>query len=225
MLGLAFSGGKDSWACLWLNQHRLDEILVIWVNTGKNYPEALEMIEKARAMCPNWLEVKVDRDAQNAREGIPSDIVPIDWTPVGQLLTHAKPVTIQPYLNCCYENLGMELVKAAKEHGITHLIKGQRNDEGHLSPSRDGMEADGITYVQPLDGWTEEEVREYLKGKMEIPPHFAFKHTSLDCYDCTAFRRESKDRVEWMRNTHPDLYAKYDERAAQLYNAIAEALN
>lgn len=198
--------------------------MVLWANTGKNYPEALEMVEKARAMCPNWIEVKVDRDAQNAREGIPSDIVPIDWTPVGQSLSSPKPVTVQPYLNCCAENIGFPLIAKAKELGITHLIKGQRNDEGHKSPSRDGMQEDGITYVQPLDGWTADEVMEYLKTKMEIPPHFAFKHTSLDCYDCTAYHKESKDRVEWMRHTHPDLYTEYNARATALYGAIVEAM-
>lgn len=222
---LAFSGGKDSWACLWLNEDRLSEILVIWANTGKNYPEALEMIEKARAICPNFLEVVVDRDEQNRRNGIPSDVVPIGWTHKGMAVTGLKPVMIQSYLDCCFSNISEAINSAAKGRGITRIIKGQRNDEKYRSPSQDGTEYDGITYEQPLDDWTREQVMEYLAGKMEIPPHFALNHSSLDCYDCTAFRSESKDRVAWMAEKHPVLFEQYKCRSDAVLSAIMEALN
>jgi len=39
MLGLAFSGGKDSMACWYL--YRDQQPIVIFVNTGKAYPETL----------------------------------------------------------------------------------------------------------------------------------------------------------------------------------------
>ena len=83
---LAFSGGKDSWACLWLNKDRLDNIVVVWVNTGKNYPEMLETIALAKSICPNFGEITVDRDGQNAYHGIPAEIVPVNWTRFGQKL-------------------------------------------------------------------------------------------------------------------------------------------
>jgi tRNA(Ile)-lysidine synthase TilS/MesJ len=46
MLGLAFSGGKDSLACWYLCKH-LNPV-VLWVNTGKGYPETLEIVNEIR---------------------------------------------------------------------------------------------------------------------------------------------------------------------------------
>lgn len=222
--GLAFSGGKDSWACLWLNADRLDEIDVVWVNTGKNYPELLATIVRARSMCPHFHEVRTDRDAQNALEGLPADVVPINWTRWGHQVTGTKPAMVQSYLGCCYENISGPLHAKAKELGLTEIIRGQRNDEGHKSSGRDGDVHEGITIRQPIEHWTAQQVMEYLRTKMDIPAHFALKHSSMDCYDCTAYRAESGDRIEFMRNKHPALYEAYATRTTALNNALQESL-
>lgn len=225
-LGLAFSGGKDSWACLWLNRERLDEITVLWVDTGKNFPELLETIELAKSLCPNFVRVASDRVRQNREQGLPADVVPVKWTRVGQVFSGPKPVTIQPYLSCCYDNISLPLHRAALEHGITHLIRGQRNDEGHKSPSRDGAVVDGgITYIHPIEEWSSEEVLSFVAKHMPLPEHFKLKHSSMDCYDCTAYRSETADRVAFMRQRHPSLYAEYQARDAQVQAALREALS
>lgn len=219
---LAFSGGKDSWACLL--QADLENTTVLWVNTGKNYPEMLETISKARQMCPHFVELIVDRDGQNAHNGLPSDVVPINWTSLGQVYTGAKPVKVQSYLQCCIENIGANLQRYCKEFGFTHLIRGQRNDEGHKSAARNGDVVDGITYIQPIEDWTEQQVIEFVASKMELPGHFRFKHSSMDCYDCTAFARESRDRVAYTKEKHPALYAEYWSRKQALDGALSEAM-
>lgn len=224
MIALAFSGGKDSWACLWLNKDRLADILVIWIDTGKNYPELLETIEKAKAMCPNFVTVKVDRTGQNAYHGIPSDVVPINWTRAGQEVTGTKPVMVQSYLQCCYENIGANLQRYCLEHGITELIRGQRLDEGHKSPAWDGMVVDGITYRQPIENWSANKVLEFVGQHMPLPAHFGFNHSSMDCYDCTAYAKESKDRVQYMHDRHPELYQEYAARKAALTDALQQSL-
>ena len=221
---LAFSGGKDSWACLWLNRFRLAEITVIWVNTGKNYPEMLATIELAKAMCPNFVEVIVDRDGQNAFNGLPSDVVPINWTLSGQNITHKKPVLVQSYLQCCYENIGMNLHAYCKANGIKTLIRGQRNDEGHKSSARDGFVIEGITYKQPIEKLTSEQVLSYVSRFMVLPDHFKFKHSSMDCFDCTAFASESKDRVAYAKDNHPELHAVYEDRRKSLQSALTESM-
>ena len=152
---LAFSGGKDSWACLWLNEYRLDKILVIWVNTGKNYPELLEQIKLAQSLCPNFVEVKTDRDSQNEKEGLPSDVVPIDWTSFGQEMTGKKEVKIQSYLGCCYENLSKHINETVKTYGIKRLITGQRVNAvsyTHLDVyKRQGIDSATISISDVLD--------------------------------------------------------------------------
>lgn len=222
-IGLAFSGGKDSWACLLLNAQRLADITVIWINAGKNFPEALEVIERAKVMCPNFVEVNVDRDAQNEREGIPSDVVPVDYTSFGFLVTGEKSVKIQSYLQCCNENLSRPLMDKCKELGITELIRGQRLDEGHKSPARDGDMVEGICFRQPIETWRTGEVLSYISERMEIPEHFALKHSSLDCYDCTAYAKDTGDRIIWARR-HPALSQAFESRKAQLMTALNESM-
>lgn len=222
---LAFSGGKDSFACLFLNRDKLHEITVFWVNTGKVYPETLQMIEFAKTMCPNFVEILSDREGQNARKGIPSDVVPVNYTDLGFVMTGQKSVMIQDYLGCCFENIGRKLHDAAREHGITHMIRGQRTDESHKSPARNGSVVDGIIYIQPIEDWTREEVIQYLVKHMDVPDHFSIGHSSLDCYDCTAYSRESQDRVEFTRQKYPLFYMQYASRMTLLKTAINSELS
>lgn len=224
-LGLAFSGGKDSWACLWLNRERLADITVFWVDTGYNFPELLATVGQARALCPNFVRVPADRRGQNDINGLPADVVPIQWTRIGQRISGPKPVTIQPYLTCCFENIARPLHQAALAHGITHLIRGQRDDESHKSPSRDGAVVDGgITYLHPVEGWSADQVLQFVGQHMALPEHFGLKHSSMDCYDCTAFASETADRVAFTRERHPDLYAQYRVRKDQINAALREAM-
>lgn len=223
MIALAFSGGKDSWACLWLNKDRLHDIHVLWVNTGKNYPEMLGTISKARSMCPNFVEINVDRDSQNATYGIPGDVVPINYTLLGQHLTGEKPVMVQSYLQCCFENIGSQLQGWCERNGVKELIRGQRNSEKHKSPARNGTVLNGVTYIQPIEDWSEKQVLDYVAQHMDLPDHFSLKHSSMDCYDCTAYHKESADRIEYTRQHHPVLFQEYRKRKDALIGAIRDA--
>ena len=223
-LGLAFSGGKDSLACLLLNKERLSEITVFFVNTGKTYPETMKLVEYAKSISLNFIEILVDREGQNAFNGLPADVVPINWTVLGQAQTEEKAVTIQSYLQCCYENIAKPLMDAAKHCGITHLIRGQRNDESHKSTSRNGDVVDGITFLQPIETWTTASVLDFIARHMEIPAHFNLGHTSLDCFDCTAYQKETKDVSSYRELNHPELHKKYLARKEQLDSVLREAL-
>lgn len=221
MRALALSGGKDSMAVLHLCRDRLD--CAIYVNTGFSYPETRAMIAYAETLLTVHT-VHSDRAGQNEREGLPADVVPVDWTRFGQQISGAKSVTVQNYLSCCYENVMAPAWAKAKALGVTHLYLGQRREEARKSPVRDGTLHEGITRVHPIEDWTEAQVFAYLSEKMEIPAHYAIKHSSLDCFDCTAYRKDSTDRVEWMRSAHPSLYAGYAVRAAALNQVLAEAI-
>lgn len=224
MIGLAFSGGKDSLACLYLNKDRLDDIIVLWVNTGKNYPETLETINKVKAMCKTFIEIKSARDAQNELYGLPSDIIPFENTLFAQDVTGKTEIKIQSYFQCCYENISLPLMRKVKELGITELISGKRNDEGHVSSHHDGDIVDGVRHSHPIEDWSDAEVLEYLEFHMTIPEHFKFKHTSLDCYDCSAYIKDTKDIAEWAKIKHPDLYAKKVIRIKQVKDTLNKAM-
>ncbi len=221
MKALAFSGGKDSMACLHLCREEL--ACAIYVDSGFTYPETREMVNYAAGLVPLYV-VQSDRVGQNTAHGIPADLVPIEWTELGELTTSPKPYRIQSYLQCCFENLARPLLAKAKQLGVTELVYGQRNDERHRGTAKHGDLVDGLTRLHPIESWTRQQVMEYLATKMTIPAHYALNHSSLDCYDCTAFSKESTDRIEWTKKRYPEFYAAYAVRNTAVLHAIQEAL-
>lgn len=218
---LAFSGGKDSMTCLHLLRDSLD--CAIYVDTGKTYPETAVMVEYASGIVP-MITVRTNRAGQNEQEGIPSEVVPVDWTRIGQMLTTKKQTTIQSYLGCCFDNINLPLFLKAKEIGATEIVYGQRNDEGHKSASRNRDVVEGIVLLHPVEDWTSDQVLAYLATKMDVPEHYSIKHSSLDCYDCTAFRKDSHDRVKFTAERYPEMHAEYMDRLTLLNEAIASAM-
>ena len=134
-------------ACLHLLRSTLD--CAIYVDTGFSYPETAALVEYARTIIPVHVVVS-DRKAQNELEGLPADVVPIDWTRLGHTITGPKPVLIQSYLGCCYESISKPLLDYAIRIGVKELVYGQRDDEGHKSPARDGtvVSGEGLVLVE-----------------------------------------------------------------------------
>ncbi len=222
---IAFSGGKDSWALLWLFEEELASLPVIWVNTGKNYPETLESVRKAKELCPGFVEVFSNQEEHIRKFGIPADVVPVNWTNLGQSMTSEKPIRIQPWISCCYGNISAPLTAKARELGVTHLISGQRDDEKYRAAYSSGTSVDGLVHLFPLQHWTREDVMQFLASKMEIPAHFKMEQSSLDCYDCTAFAVESRDRVAFTQRNYPVFFGEYKNKRDKLHSAILEAVN
>jgi phosphoadenosine phosphosulfate reductase len=218
MLGLAFSGGKDSLACWYL--YKDQNPIVFWANTGKAYPETVDLVNKIKSEAIEFIEVMSDQKGQIEAFGLPSDIVPIDSTKEGMLLTEQKPVMVQSYLNCCYQNISKPLMEAAKQRGITQMIRGQRLDESHKSTAKHGSIVDGIMFLQPIETWSKEQVFAFLRTQGELPEHYAIEHSSLDCYDCTAYLNHSADRVAYTKEKHPKLYEEYKISMEKLKSAV-----
>lgn len=203
MKALWLSGGKDSVACLYLHEADLPNIDVIWANTGKYLPEHLAWMKKLRALCPKWHEVRTDRDAQNADQGLPADVVPVRATAFGQQFSGPTKIKVQSYAACCYANISGPLWMKTKELGCDTVICGQREEEGHKAPRRDGDVIDGVTFLHPIEGWTKRDVMDYLGSRIVPPEFYALEHSSLDCFDCTAYLAQSEDRAAYLKKNHP----------------------
>jgi 3'-phosphoadenosine 5'-phosphosulfate sulfotransferase (PAPS reductase)/FAD synthetase len=195
---LLFSGGKDSLACLYLNKHRWDEILVIWVNTGAIYPEMQEYMDGWKKKLPLFWEVKSNQPEQVKKNGWPVDVLPINNTELGQQLTGESGPLLQPYLSCCAENIWIPLHTAVLSSGVKYVIKGQRVADGRKSTSRNGSIVDGVEYQMPIEDWSDEQVMSYLKevGAELAPGYKQGEKTGRDCWDCTAYLDENKKRIE-----------------------------
>jgi phosphoadenosine phosphosulfate reductase len=194
---LQFSGGKDSLACLYMYRKQWDNLTVVWVNTGAAYPEVIEYMQGWKKKLPNFVEIKTDQPGQIDRYGWPSDVVPLRYTAMANVVDETPPYLIQGWIACCSENIWMPMYKAMHDLGVKRVIRGQRNEERRKGSLRNSHVVDGIEYVYPIETWTREEVFAYLrKVKAEIPEYYAKEDTSRDCWDCTAFLDENRRRIE-----------------------------
>lgn len=212
MKALWFSGGKDSVACLLLHEAELADIHVLWANTGKYLPEHVAFVEQFRARCPNWHEVRTDQAAQNAANGLPADVVPIRFTAFGESMTARKDTRIQDFYSCCMANISGPLWKKTLDLGCDTVIRGQRSDESHRAPCRHGDSLDGVTFHHPIETWTAQQTLEFVRERIRLPEFYALEHTSIDCYDCTAFLAHSEDRAAYLKTRHPTQYRQFIDR-------------
>jgi 3'-phosphoadenosine 5'-phosphosulfate sulfotransferase (PAPS reductase)/FAD synthetase len=220
-LALMFSGGKDSIICLDLIKEYLDKTVVIWVNTGANFPEVVSFIEKVKTKVPNFMEIKTNQPKVILEKGYPVDVLPINYTDLGQVCTSNKALKLRSYFDCCGENFWWPCYEAIKNLGITGVIKGQRLAESHKSPVKSGEYHDGIEYFFPLENWSDKQVIDYLeKNGLLNEERLKIGHSSLDCWNCTAYLNDSKNRMQYIKINHPEKFKEIKIILEQINHAV-----
>jgi len=221
---LQFSGGKDSLACLWLLKDHWPRITVVWVNTQDAFPETLALMDRVRALVPNFVEVKSDQPAHIEYWGYPTDVLPIRSQRNIQNIMWPHPrQPLQSFWACCFENLMTPAVRAMKELGATLVIRGMRRDEMQTTPMRSGDIVEGVQYLFPILEWSSEDVHAYLADKpIGLPEHYAYVDTSLDCRMCTAHLFENEGKRVYMAERHPEAHAEVSRRLEVIAAAIDE---
>lgn len=66
---------------------------------------------------------------------------------------------------------------------------------------------------------------DYIGNELgEIPAHYAIEHSSLDCFDCTAFTKNALDRARYTKERHPELHREYSAALAKVYGTMREQI-
>jgi phosphoadenosine phosphosulfate reductase len=203
-----FSGGKDSLLCLLMLKPQLDNINVVFVNTGKNFPEVLEFVESIKPLCKKFIELKSDRDKDWSLYGMPSDLVASTYMNgiVNPYLTY-KGGKMQTVQSCRYKNIMLPVINLIRALDSNLLIRGSKNTDSYHDGVQSLSIVEGVLIYNPIENFTDYQVMEALKTyDVKLPAHYSFKHTSLDCMDCTGFLADTKDRIELLKAKYPEVY-------------------
>lgn len=226
---IQFSGGKDSLACLYLNRDQIDEVPVMFGDTGATYPHVREfVIETCRDLGAQLIIVKPSEDVltYTERVGLPSDVVPI-WNTeeMAPFLSEHPRQMVQSAMKCCASMLFKPMYEAVREHGFDTVIRGAKACDRRVGVP-DGHIDQGITYRAPLWDWTDADVFRYLdEVGARLAPHYPVVKSSMDCWCCTGHApyEDFAARINYTRKHYPDLWPVLEDRLGRLKTAINHA--
>lgn len=196
---LLFSGGRDSIVLLHILEPYLDDILVIWVNTGAAYESTLKQMGQVRDTVPHFFEVTTDQPADIEKWGYPIDILPVRHAV--ELQGYLSP-RLQTTYSCCAKNIWLPAQLALTDKKITTCYIGQREEELMKDTRWEGTRA-GILWKYPLRKWTMKMLQDYiLKHNIVVPPYYSAsavgtggEEKSRDCWNCTGYLWERKESI------------------------------
>lgn len=189
------SAGKDSAAALWLLQDYWPHMDVVWCNAGNPYPETLELMTEWQKRLPNFCCVLGDQPNDVSANGWPVDVVPMESTQIGMMLTGQSTIKLRPFWECCGNNMWNPMQQEVIRGGYSGVIRGQKLCDKLKAPTRSGDVQQGVEYLFPIEDWTDEDVLEFL-GEERLPGSYKRgMRSSLDCMNCTAFAAENPGRI------------------------------
>jgi 3'-phosphoadenosine 5'-phosphosulfate sulfotransferase (PAPS reductase)/FAD synthetase len=209
-VALMFSAGKDSAACLELVRPWIKQVLVMWCNPGRPYPEVEDYMTRVRRSVPHFVEVRGNQPGFVQASGHPADLLPWEATPAGRacVVDGPKPVRLSSPLECRWANMWSPALDALRRSGCTGVIRGEKLTDRPLALPLAGF-FEEREYLQPLLDWTDAQVLEFLGAA--LPPGYADGLTgSLDCMTCTAFLSRNPGRLRYLRERHPAVYAEVE---------------
>lgn len=222
-IALQVSGGRDSIACLYLMLPHLDRMTVYWVNPGDTFPETQEVMDKVRAISPNFVEIDGRQPEIVRNFGIPSDIVPSSRTPIGIVGSGVMKPMIQDRHVCCANVKMVPLHQRMVDDGITLVIRGQKNSDALKAPIRSGAVDMGIEYLFPIEDWTSVQVMKYLQEQgAPIPRFYEMMDSAPDCMTCSAYWENGA--AAYLKRYHHQHYLEVQRRLDMINEAVGESI-
>ena len=202
---LQFSGGKDSLACLYMLRDFWDKIIVVWCNTGAAFPETIDQMRAIKMMVPHFVEVTSNQPDDIAINGLPVDLLSYKNTDSAVIYEGKETKKMRIFFDCCSSNIWAPMQNAINELGATLVIRGQKMSDSKKSTVTNGQVVDGIQYIFPLDGMTDDDVFAYLRANsISLPKHYEYVNTSLDCWSCTAYIFDNIGKIKYMKDHHKE---------------------
>jgi 3'-phosphoadenosine 5'-phosphosulfate sulfotransferase (PAPS reductase)/FAD synthetase len=219
---IAYSGGKDSLACVHLLRDYLDGITIYHNELDDVLPETRESVAVVEAFAPHFVRIMTPVSAFIARHGLPSDLLPHASHPLGQEMGESIHRLVWRY-DCCSLNLMKPLMDRVLADGNTLMIRGVKTCDMQRLPAKDGDVQNGIEVFHPIEDWSDADVFAYLRAVGAAVPRF-YDYTSqgIDCARCSAWLSEG--RGAYLRQFHPDLYRDYRARLQVVAEEIAGPL-
>ena len=221
-IALQLSGGKDSVCALYYLSNYVDRFTVYWMNTGDALPETIEIINRCKAICPNFVEVTSDVKTWRDEFGTPSDLTPTSSTPIGRALGFGA-FKVSDRFSCCFTNIMKPMHDRMIEDGVTCIIRGQKRCDSPKQVYHNGEFGDGFEFFYPLENWTHQEVLDYLKER-GAPIHPCYKNgvTGVDCAHCTAWWNES--HFGFIKERHPEVHKDVMAKLRKIRTAVRKHL-
>ena len=225
-VALLFSGGKDSLATLYLCKPWWDRTYVVWVNTHANFPEMTRFMEHIKRMVPHFVALNSNAQSFVSAHGFPSDVVVAEKDD-GAPYAGVKPTMCSKF-ECCAHNLWRPIWEFMNKTDATGFIKGQKRLDHLTAPWVDKFNVGTreLELCYPIADWTDEDVRRYLACQsVEIDERLRLSHSSLDCWFCTAYWDQLKERLAYMDRHHPDKAEYVREHVVRIRSAIENSMN
>lgn len=219
-IGFQFSGGRDSTAALYLLCDFWPEMTVYHLDTGDQFPETKDVVARVEQDMGRPLH-RIYGDVHGIRTayGLPSDLVPVDNTQPG-LMVSGHRIKIQGRYECCYRSLMKPMQDHMLKDGITLIVRGQRDDEYANPPMRSGDIEGTQEVLYPIQSWTGQQVSDYLaENQLPIAPFYERGvRRAPECMGCTAWWDEG--RAPYLKQYHPESFAKYEDAMSIVRFAI-----
>lgn len=221
-IALSFSGGKDSMACLYMLRDELPRIHVYHVDTGDFLPETVEVVERVRAMCPNFTTIETGVAGWISENGLPTDLLPFSSHPLGRAIGQER-VRLSARYDCCFANVMWPLLERIRADGMTLLIRGTKTADMPHMPVVDGDVMVGVEFCYPIQGWSDQEVLDYLRQVgAPISRVYDYAKSSLDCATCPAWWTDK--RAAYLRRNHPALHETYRQRLGVILEELRPSM-
>lgn len=195
-VAIAFSGGKDSEAVLWLCLQVKPDVPVVFNNTGVEYSETVRLIAELER---NW---ELNLTVTHPEKGF-WDCIQQYGFPRG---TKAEKHSVA---RCCYWLKEKPMLLAIRENGWLGYFTGETAVESRmrmfaaLRGTCLHLKKEKVCKIKPILWWTQEEVWEFIhKEGLPINQAYSKGCERIGCMPCTAY----KSWEEQMQKVNPKLY-------------------